>query len=137
MKTYYAAVLLILAAFLVGPTLIYGQEVHKMVVDIPNAFTASSAQLPAGRYEVTLNGVLHQTVNFRNLDGKKSATAMISTAIAADPAKENDGRLIFDVVGQQYILSEVWMPGHDGFLITGFKNDSAHKHAIAKGSVAK
>lgn len=137
MKRKYVAVLLILGAFLVGSALIYGQEVHKIVVDVPNAFAAATAQLPAGRYEVTLNGVAHQTVSFRSLDGKNTATVMISTAIAADPGKPTEGKLVFDVVGGQYTLSEVWMPGHDGYLMAGFKNDSVHKHAIAKGSPPK
>ncbi len=136
MKRNYVAVLLTLGAFLLGSALLYGQEVHKISVDIPNAFTASGTQLPAGRYEVTLNGVMHQTVTFRSADGKNSATAMISTAIAGDPDKPTEGKLIFDVVGGKYILSEVWMPGHDGYLITGYTN-AAHKHSTAKGTPAK
>lgn len=137
MKRNYVAVPLILGAFLVGSTLIYGQEIHKMVVDIPYAFTASGGQLPAGHYEVSLNGVAHQTVTFRSPDGKNSATAMISTAIAADPDKPVGAKLVFDIVGEKHILSEIWMPGHDGYLITGYVNDSAHRHSIAKGSPAK
>jgi hypothetical protein len=62
---------------------------------------------------------------------------MISTAIAADPDKPSNGKLVFDIAGGKYILSEVWMPGHDGYLITGYINDPAHRHFVAKGTPAK
>jgi len=130
-------VILILFALLIGTALVYGQEVHKLVADIPHAFTVSGTQLPAGRYEFDLSGATHRNVVVRSEDGKNNASGLIVTSIAAEPGRPADPRLVFDNFGGQYILAEVWLPGHDGFLISGFKNDSEHKHEAVKAMPSK
>ena len=137
MKKFAATFLLTLGVVLVAGLVTHAQEVHKLVADIPNAFSVAGNQLPAGRYEFELPEIVHKNVVVRSLDGKHSATGLIVTGIGADPAKPSEPRLVFDVVGAQYILSEVWFPGHDGFLVAGFKSDSEHKHSTVKGNPAK
>ena len=132
MKKNAAAVLLVTCLMLAAGVAGYAQEVHKIVADIPNAFTVAGTQLPAGRYEFELPGTIHKSVVVRSLDGKHTASGLIVTGIAANPASPEQPRLVFDTIGEQYILAEVWMPGHDGFLIAGFRNDSEHKHSTVK-----
>jgi hypothetical protein len=137
MKRVLATFVLTLVVVLVAGLVTYAQEVHKVVADIPNAFSVAGKQLPAGRYEFELPEILHKTIIVRSLDGKNSATALIVTEISAGMSKESEPRVVFDVAGAQYILSEAWFPGHEGFLITGFKNDSEHKHSAVKVNPAK
>jgi hypothetical protein len=137
MRRSAAVVLLTTCLWVVAGVAGYAQEVHKIVADVPNAFTVAGNQLAAGRYEFEIPDSVHRTVVVRSLDGKHTATGLIVTGIAANPAAPEQPRLVFDTVGEQYILAEVWMPGHDGFLITGFRNDSQHKHSTIKITKAK
>jgi hypothetical protein len=43
-----------------------------------------------------------------------------------------DLEVVFDVVNGKYLLSEVWFPEHDGYLLLATKQ--AHKHAVVGGS---
>ena len=136
MRSLSVALLLVVCAVLVGSVAVYAQQQHKIVADIPNAFTVAGTQLPAGSYEFELPGDLHKSIVVRSLDGKHAATGMIITGIAAGRDSQQP-RLVFDVFGGTYILAEVWMPGHDGFLIAGFKNDSEHRHSTVTPSRPK
>ena len=135
MKRNHIGIVLAVFVLLFACASIYGQEVHKMTADIPNAFTVSGKQLPAGRYVLELQGTQHQTMTIRSTDGKQSSNAMISTSIGGE--KSLDGKVVFDRVGEEYTLSEVWFPGHDGFLLTGYRTGSEHKHSTVKGTPAK
>lgn len=129
--------ILTLFALLIGTTMVYAQEVHKLTADIPHSFTVSGAQLPAGKYDFDLSGTTHRSVTVRSQDGKEAATGMIVTGIAAEQGRPAEPRLVFDNFGGQYILAEIWFPGHDGFLISGFKNDAEHKHEAVKAAPSK
>ena len=52
---------------------------------------------------------------------------------APTPGAKNDGhvRLVFDQVGEERYLSEVWMPGMDGLLIRA--TSERHKHESVEG----
>jgi hypothetical protein len=122
---------------LIGAVAGYSQEVHRLTVDIPHPFSISGSQMPAGRYNVELEGQSHRTVALRSADGKESAQGMIVTVISAPQGAADQPRLVFDNVGGQHFLAEIWMPGHDGFLMSGFKNDSEHKHSAIKAAPAQ
>ena len=137
MKKSAATFLLTVVMVLFAGLATYAVEVHKLVADIPNAFSVAGTQLPAGRYEIELPEAVHKSVVVRSLDGKHTATALIVTGISAGPTQPSEPKLVFDLVGADYVLSEAWFPGHDGFLITGFRNDSAHKHSAVRANPAK
>ena len=137
MKKFVATLLLAMGVVLVAGLVTYAQEGHKLIADIPNAFSVAGNQLPAGRYEIRLPGTVHKSILVRSLDGKYSATGLIVTGISADPAKPCGPWLVFDIAGADHILAEVWFPGHDGFLVAGFKSDSEHKHSTVTGNPAK
>lgn len=59
----------------------------------------------------------------RRLDGRYAAQALIMRGIAASSGSEEKPRLVFETIGDQYVLSEVWMPGHEGFLLAGVQGD--------------
>jgi hypothetical protein len=39
---------------------------------------------------------------------------------------------VFDVVGDSYILSEIWLPAGDGYLVAATKGPHTHKTVKAK-----
>lgn len=114
-----AACMLILFAAAAG----FAQEVHKVTVDIPHPFSVSGQPFEAGRYQVELPGRTHTVVIIRSVDGKSGAHALIMRSIAAPGSPAEKARLVFESVGGQYVLSEVWMPGHEGFMLAGVQSD--------------
>ncbi len=52
------------------------------------------------------------------------------TRLAAPEVSLVDAHLVFDKVGDTYYLSEVWMPGEDGFLLYAAKGK--HTHTLIK-----
>ena len=46
--------------------------------------------------------------------------------------RDADAELVFDKVDGKAVLSEVWMPGKDGFLLVATKGP--HSHAVVGGS---
>ncbi len=49
--------------------------------------------------------------------------------------KDVDTELVFDKIGGKFLLSEVWFPGRDGYLLLATKD--AHEHAVVGGSNPK
>jgi hypothetical protein len=38
-----------------------------------------------------------------------------------------DAHIVFDVVGDKHMLSEIWIPGEDGYLLLATKGKHGHK----------
>lgn len=112
-----------LLVILLGSAAGTAQEVHRITADIPHPFIVSGQQFEAGRYQVELPGRAHTTVIIRSLDGKSGVQALIMRGIAMPKSVAVEPRLVFENVGDRYVLSEVWMPGHDGYLIAGIQSD--------------
>jgi hypothetical protein len=55
--------------------------------------------------------------------------AAVITRLAKPEVALVEPKVIFDKVGDKYTLSEVWLPGRDGFLLTGTKAPHTH-HAV-------
>ena len=94
------------------------------MIDFP--FTAGGKLLAAGWYEFTLDptGPVFQVQG----EGKHSALAAVLTRLAAaihtTPA---DAHIVFDKVADAYFLSEIWIPGQDGYLLQATKGRHEHK----------
>jgi hypothetical protein len=123
-------------ALLIGAAPGYAQGVHKLTAEIPYPFSVSGQQLPAGQYNFQL-AEDHRTVTVRSADGKTGVQGMIVTVISASSGSSERPRVVFDNSGGRHILAEIWMPGHDGFLISGFINDSEHQHGTIKAAPLK
>lgn len=109
----------------------FGQDTAKS--NIPFAFQVSTKTLPAGEYTFTIdrfNGVV-------KVNGDKTgAEEMIITAIIGRPytGDPNESHIVFDKSGNQYILSEIWVPGEDGVLVHATKGPHTHHVIHAKSS---
>ncbi len=105
--------------------LAYGQTILK--ANIPFAFTAGGKVLPAGQYDV-LTQPSGAPMRVRSADGKTAVLVTIVTRLAgAMHTTPKDSHLIFDKVGENYFLSEVWIPGVDGYLLSSTAQQHEHR----------
>ena len=110
---------------------------------IPFAFEAGGTKLPAGQYWVAQKDDGHITLR-QEATGKEVQVPFTKRLAQPSPALA-DPQLVFDVVGNfapsyteyvtDYVLSEAWLPGADGFFVHTFKG--AHKSQTIKGQKAK
>ena len=80
-----------------------------MVVDIPFAFTAGNATLPAGEYRVQKMDRNSAVLLVHCWDAKASALVITNAAQAKETQTES--KLVFNRYGNRYFLSQVWTAG--------------------------
>lgn len=99
----------------------------RATIDFP--FTVENKALPAGTYDFIRNDTAQV---FRVTDySKNEAAAPIATRLATlMPGMGMGAYVVFDKVGDKYVLAEVWIPGEDGYAITISK--AKHEHRIVK-----
>jgi hypothetical protein len=102
----------------------FGQAPLRAKIDFP--FTAGTKVLPAGTYEFTWND---NSQTFLVTDNAKNESLVPIITRVASMMPDLDA-VVFDVVGDKHILSEVWMAGEDGFVVAVTKEP--HKHHIIK-----
>jgi hypothetical protein len=83
-----------------------------MVVDIPFAFTAGNATLPAGEYRVQKMDRNSSVLLIHCWDAGASAMVITNAAQAKEPQTES--KLVFNRYGNRYFLSQVWTAGSIG-----------------------
>jgi len=96
----------------------------EVVSNVPFAFKVGKATLPAGEYTLRTNGA-DLTVQLTPAHGK-SVVALAETRLGAPKRPLDEGRLVFDKLGDTYYLSELWAPGDDGFLLHLTKEKHTH-----------
>jgi len=92
-------------------------------IDFP--FTAAGKVLPAGDYEI----VIDTTANVVRVQGKgraESVLPIITRTSGEMRANPQEADLVFDVIGDTYVLSEVWSPAEDSYLVVATKEPHAH-----------
>jgi hypothetical protein len=120
-KIMLAMGLLLLLAVASG----YGQTSSvKAKIDFP--FTVASKVFPAGEYEFRPD---NSALTFRvQGEGKVGTMAPILTRLSGEMhTSPQDAHLVFDVVGNTYLLSEIWLSGQDGYLLLATKGPHTHK----------
>ncbi len=90
------------------------------------AFTAGTKALPAGEYEISLVGD-NQVVKIQGAGKNVEMVNVITRMSGGIHTTPNDAHLVFDVVGMDHFLSEVWIPGEDGYLLHAAKGAHTHK----------
>jgi hypothetical protein len=114
-----------LLALLAGGS-VYGQSPESIKAKIDFPFTVEGKVLPAGNYEFTRT---NPPVDFRVTEEGKNVTMVpIMTRLSGEMhTTPQDAHLVFDVVGDTYFLSEIWIPGEDGYLFLVTKGKHEHK----------
>ena len=101
-------------------------------VSIPFQFQAGQKTLPAGSYRITHEGSTPTVLRVSESSKKETVYVKIITRLAREDSSQGGTRLVFDSQGDQRILSEVWLPGRDGFLVYG--TAGKHTHEVVKES---
>lgn len=99
----------------------FSQEAFGMRVDVGFAFTANNRELPAGTYHFRRNG---NAIVITGMDGKTAARMPVVADITRMRGEDSQ-LLTFDKVGDQRIVTEVWLPNRDGALVLATKNARA------------
>ena len=122
MKRGMVVLVIVLALVgIVGPSAAIAQDVT--IVNLPFKFTVGNKVLNPGRYELRLS----EDRSMITLTPEKGSAMMVPTITRlAIQQPITDGKVIFDRVGEEYYLSEVWLPEEDGFLVRDTKQP--HKH---------
>jgi hypothetical protein len=108
----------------------YAQSYVK--ANVPFAFNVGAKQLPAGTYEIK---VLSQSPNLIMIRNYETTAAALSIARSEGP-RSTESKLVFDRVGTQYFLTEVWKAsGAGGMIVPTSKQEEELKKELqlAKG----
>ena len=103
----------------------YGQW-GAVKADIPFQFTARGKVFPAGGYTFTRDAGARAF----KIQGPGSASGLalfitrLAGALHTTPA---DAHVVFDVTGDTHTLSEIWIPGEDGYMFNVTKEKHTHK----------
>ena len=102
-------------------------EVLKAKIDF--AFSVGNKVLPAGEYVFTKDEGA-QAFRIQGAGNTRHMVNIITQLSGEVRANPKGAALVFDTVGDKYILSEIWIPGVEGFLVQVTKG--AHTHKVVK-----
>jgi hypothetical protein len=97
-------------------------------VNIDFSFVAAGQTMPAGKYVIEISPGPGGRVTMR---GAKTAVLLVVTRLGRHD-NDKDPELVFDKVDGKFLLSEVWLAGEDGYLLTDTKAE--HGHFVVGGS---
>ena len=121
----------VVAALVIGVagfgTMTYAQSVTRVKIDF--AFVAGGKEMPAGAYEFVVDS---GRIVVRAQDGKGTPIMMAVITRLGRHDADTDPELIFDKIGGKLLLSEVWLPDADGYLLLNTPVD--HEHRVLGGS---
>jgi len=94
-------------------------------VDVPFEFTVEKGSLPSGTYEILIDGPRDSIVRLRNIQTGKMTRLSIDTRLADVGAKK--AYFVFDKAGNNHFLSEIHIPGSDGYALKGASKEHEHE----------
>ena len=98
-----------------------------MTIDF--AFVVADKDMPAGSYSLEAGG---GRVTVRPQNGKGTTAMLPILTRLGRHDNDADAELIFDKLDGKLHLSELWVPGVDGFLLLATAKE--HDHAVHGGS---
>jgi hypothetical protein len=120
--------LALLMALPFGGALTHAQSSRNVVADIGFAFVAGDKDMPAGKYTITVTEAGPLMVV--GPDGARAVLRVITRLGRHD--QDPDNEFVFDKIDGKSVLSEVWLPRQDGFLLVA--TSKPHSHAVLGGS---
>ena len=131
-QAFFTVVVLVFGLVISG-VVVYAQF-EEGVFDITFKFMLNEKPMPPGKYLVEQPAPDVLTLRAETT-GAQSVELMIITRLAQPETGIAEPRLVFDNVGGQSYLSEVWLPNTDGFVVRSTKG--AHEHQSVKGQRRK
>jgi len=129
-RTLISTVVLSLAATL-SPYAMAQTGSIELVTKIPFKFIVSKKLYNEGTYTVLRRSDNTLSIQLMGDSGKQLVAMPVLTRLARQHVKyESRGSLVFDVIGDQYFLSEVWMPEVDGYQVS--TTTQIHKHEFVE-----
>jgi hypothetical protein len=123
------AIATLVAAFTGFATGTYAQDPVRARVTVDFPFVAGGKDMPAGNYEFSVSG---SRANVRATSGQgRTVTMTVITRLGRHDA-DTEAELVFDKADGKSILSELWFPGSDGYLLVHGTAD--HEHKVVGGS---
>ena len=103
---------------------------HRITVDVSFKFSAAGETFAPGRYEITADPLSVARLRIRSLPDGEVKVLNYMTRLGA----KTDGKpqLVFDREGDTAYLTEIHMPGMDGYYLKGAPGE--HKHTTVQGS---
>lgn len=101
----------------------------RVVANISFEFHAGDKVMPAGTYEFKPD-IAKSVVRLVNMKTNDTIMAQVLTRISQRSG--NESLVVFDQVNTQYYLSEIHIPGIDGFHLTGAPGPHTHVTVKAK-----
>ena len=130
MRILSRILMLSLVAVLVGGYVFAGD----LTVNIQQPFTVGGKSFPAGHYKIFAEAENDQFVHIQNL-GTKTGLSDIRFDTRLSERKGEEGSVVFDKVGNELYLSEIYIIGMDGFFFKGAPGK--HKHLVVKEELDK
>ncbi len=125
------SMLLFTLMFLLGLTSIFAENQGTLHVNIPFKFFFGGKPFEPGEYVISNPTSTPKFISLQAVKGKSGHQVAIITRLDATHEGSKAQRLIFDTVGEEKYLSEVWIPGKDGFLILGTPQEQSHNVVTA------
>lgn len=109
-------------------------KASEMVAKVSFDFKAGDTSLPAGSYKFTRRSTNAPSIVISPEKGGESTIVPVITRLAqrSQASAGTSGNLVFDNIGGTHVLSEVWIPGQDGFLVRATTEE--HQHDIVAPS---
>ena len=105
----------------------YAQAPPRITAKIAHPFTVGKSVLPAGQYDFVGESKPRMMIRIVS-EGKNIAYVPVLTQLAAAiHTTPKDAHIVFDKVGDRYWLSEIWIPGHDGYMLLSTKEKHEHE----------
>lgn len=79
--------------------------------NVPFTFVVGNTTLPAGRYEIKAIGDMEGVLELRGADGHSAIAVDTESVETKRDQIENKSELVFNKVGNQYFLYQVWLAG--------------------------
>ena len=102
-RSAFGALMTLIVAFAVSVPAVHAQSSNMLSADVPFAFNIDGKQMPAGQYEVREAGLRATVIETK--DGKQHVVGLYS--YAGENTKQAS-KLVFDKVGGEYFLREIW-----------------------------
>ena len=93
--------------------------------DIPFAFRAGDASLPAGKYDVLRQSATSNVLILR--DNAVNKSVMVSFKTRLSPRASGNAELVFDKDAGGLYLTEVYVPAADGYFVEGARGPHTHE----------